>query len=124
MICPDTNCWIAYVHGEKGPDVGLLIANLEIGRVRMAAPVVAELVSDPNFPPEAEIELLDVGTLAVDETTWYRAGKLRAKLISRGYKPKLIDTLIAQVCIDNDVSLLTRDRDFSMFKKHAGLKLA
>ena len=37
---------------------------------------------------------------------------------------QLADTLIAQTCIDYGIALLTRDRDFTSFQKHAGLKLA
>jgi predicted nucleic acid-binding protein len=43
-----------------------------------------------------------------------RAGKTKAKLA---------DTLIAQLCIDHEVPLITRDRDFSHFQKFCGLKL-
>jgi len=34
----------------------------------------------------------------------------------------LADTLIAQICIDHDVPLITRDKDFRHFAKH-GLRL-
>lgn len=52
-----------------------------------------------------------------------RAGRLRADLIRRGYRPKLADTLIAQTCLDHKVGLLTRDRDSGAFARWAGLKL-
>jgi len=86
--------------------------------------VLAELTSDPKLPIEWENRLLEIEPFPISSDDWYEAGKLRARMCALGYKPKLADTLIAQVCIDNDVPLLTRDRDFSMFKKHAGLKLA
>ena len=54
---------------------------------------------------------------------WERAGKLRALLIAKRLKPRLADTLIAQICIDNDIPLITRDKDFRHFAKHAGLRL-
>jgi predicted nucleic acid-binding protein len=54
---------------------------------------------------------------------WHRAGKLRSALRKRGYKAKLVDTLIAQCCIDHDTPLLTRDRDFRAFARHGGLIL-
>jgi predicted nucleic acid-binding protein len=45
-------------------------------------------------------------------------------LITKGFKARLADALIAQACIDSDVALITRDRDFRHFAKHCGLKLA
>jgi len=38
-------------------------------------------------------------------------------------KPKLADTLIAQICIDHNVPLHARDADFRPFAKLAGLNL-
>jgi predicted nucleic acid-binding protein len=36
----------------------------------------------------------------------------------------LADALIAQSCIDHEISLIARDGDFRHFAKHCGLKLA
>jgi predicted nucleic acid-binding protein len=54
---------------------------------------------------------------------WVRAGELRARLLRRGLKARLADTLIAQSCLDHQVALLTRDRAFRNFATHAGLNL-
>jgi hypothetical protein len=35
----------------------------------------------------------------------------------------IVDSLIAQSCLDHDLLLVTRDRDFSLFQKLAGLRL-
>jgi predicted nucleic acid-binding protein len=43
--------------------------------------------------------------------------------LKRGRKAKLADTLIAQSCIDHQTTLVSRDQDFEIFKKLAGLKL-
>ncbi len=89
----------------------------------MAPAVLAELLSDPDLPPHDERNFLSMRLLEVTPGYWQRAGKLRADLIRRGYRPKLADTLIAQTCIDHDVPLLTRDRDFRPFVRHGGLRL-
>ena len=89
----------------------------------MAPPVLSELLSAPFLPTEAESSLLEIELLEPGEGYWWRAGKLRASLIDRGYRPTLVDTLIAQTCIDHSAGLLTRDRDFHPFEKHAGLLL-
>jgi len=85
--------------------------------------VLAELLSDPLLSVEEENDLLAIPMLDITTGYWRRAGKLRADLLRRQYRPKLADTLIAQTCIDHDLPLLTRDRDFRPFARHAGLKL-
>ena len=89
----------------------------------MAPVVLAELLSDPTLPPLAETYLLSIQLFELGPGFWHRAGKLRSELIGRGHRPKLADTLIAQTCIDYDVRLLTRDRDFRPFVKYGGVRL-
>ena len=122
MIIVDTNCWIAYFSGERGRDIELLQAALP-ATLRMSPFVLAELFSDPLLPPELQQHLLDFPLAPPKPALWVRAGTLRASLLLRRYRPKLIDTLIAQQCIDEGATLLTRDRDFSVFAKFAGLQL-
>jgi len=52
---------------------------------------------------------------------WERAGLLRARILRRGRKARLADTLVAQSCLDHDVELVTRDADFQHFAHAAGL---
>jgi len=54
---------------------------------------------------------------------WQRAGALRAKVLAKLHKARLADALIAQSCLDQDIPLLTRDRDFRAFAEAAGLDL-
>jgi len=49
------------------------------------------------------------------------AGQQRSKVLAR--RRRLGDAVIAQSCIDGDVPLLTRDRDFKAFAEAAGLDL-
>jgi hypothetical protein len=53
-----------------------------------------------------------------------RAGTLRAKVLAKRRKARLGDALIAQICADAGIALLTRDRDFRAFAEAAGLSLA
>ncbi len=89
----------------------------------MAPVVLSELLSIPNLAPEDERQFLAIPLLAITPEYWYRAGRLRAKLIRQFYRPKLADTLIAQSCIDHNAGLITRDRDFRAFVQHGGLRL-
>jgi predicted nucleic acid-binding protein len=93
------------------------------GAVIMAPQVLSELLTDSALPIEVERELLKIPLIELLPGFWLRAGKLRSALRSRGYKARLIDTMIAQCCIDHDIPLLTRDRNFRAFAKYRGLVL-
>lgn len=89
----------------------------------MSPIVLSELLSDPNLPGSYESRLKSIPLLEISDGFWERAGKLRASLFARKLRPKLADTLIAQLCIDYRITLLTRDRGFGPFAKYAGLQL-
>jgi predicted nucleic acid-binding protein len=123
LICADSNCWIAYLAGDRSQDLEILDRAVADNAIVMSPVVLSELLSDPMLGAEDEADLCAVQLMELQPGYWNRAGKLRALLYSKRLKPKLADTLIAQLCIDNDVPLITRDRDFSHFAKHAGLRL-
>jgi predicted nucleic acid-binding protein len=113
---------IAYLAGDRGADVEFLDKLLQRRVVVLAPVIIAELLSDPGLPQEAEKLITSLPQLTVGEGYWLRAGKLRAQLTRRGYAARLADTLIAQSCLDHKVPLLTRDKGFQRFAR-SGLKL-
>lgn len=121
MVCADTSSLVAYWRGEEGPDVQVLNQALNDGSLVLAPVCLAEVLSDPALPPELEKAILRIPVLGVLSGYWERSGKLRARMWQRGYRPKLADTLIAQSCLDHQVPLVTRDRDFRGFGKAAAL---
>ncbi|MGI8992545.1 MAG: type II toxin-antitoxin system VapC family toxin [Bryobacteraceae bacterium] len=123
-MCADSNTWIAFFANIPGADVDALRENLINSATVMSPIVLSELFSDPNFPASYRSRLTSLQLLEIHEGFWERSGILRASLIKRRLKAKLADTLIAQLCIDHRVSLVTRDRDFTHFARYAGLKLA
>jgi len=123
MICADSSSFIAFTQGEAERDVEL-VAHALAQQLLVFSPVtVSELLSDPNLAPSIEASVLEVPTLEITPGYWERAGKLRALLMARQLRPKIADTLIAQSCLDHQVPLITRDRDFTGFQKHAGLSV-
>jgi predicted nucleic acid-binding protein len=123
VTCADTSSVVAYIRGEQGPDVELVDRALADYSLVLAPISVSELLSDPLLTPSLEKFILGIHQLEIKAGYWERAGKLRAELIRRGYRPKIADTLIAQSCLDHRVPLVTRDRDFSSFQKFAGLRV-
>lgn len=123
MIAADTNIWIAYFSKKDRQLEYIMDDYIDRAAIYMPPVVLSELLSDPEFPERNIPYLKTAPIMEVLEGYWIRAGRMRAGLILKGFKPKLPDTLIAQSCIDHDVPLLTRDDGFKIFKKHAGLKL-
>ena len=123
MIAADTSTWIAFLEGDPGSDVQLLDRALQDRQVLMVPVVLTELLSDPQLPPSLASTLADVPMIEIEAGFWQRAGALRAKVLSKRRKARLGDALIAQSCIDRDVPLLTRDRDFRAFVDAAGLDI-
>ena len=123
MICIDTSSMIAYLQGLDGGDV-TLIDHALLDQVAVFSPVtITELLSGPNLSSHLCETILSIPMLVVQEGFWERAGLLRAKILAKGSKAKLADTLIAQTCLDHQIPLITRDQDFHIFKRIAKLKL-
>ena len=123
MIALDTSSAIAFLSGERGRDVTAVEEALRFRQGVFPPVVVTELLSDPVLRSGAGTLIRAVPRLEVLDGYWERAGELRARLLRRGLKARLADTLIAQSCIDHEVALVTRDRDFRNFATHAGLSL-
>jgi len=123
MIAADTSTWVAFLEGDKGEDVDLLDRALHDRQVLMVPIVLTELLSDPELPRAVADTLSDVPMIEIEAGFWRRAGALRAMVLSKRRKARLGDALIAQICVDREVALVTRDRDFRAFVDAAGLDI-
>jgi predicted nucleic acid-binding protein len=86
--------------------------------------VVTEILSDSAGAALVERQIEQLTQLDLKEGYWTRAGHARRVLHQKGLRAKVADALIAQSCIDHDIALITRDRDFRHFAQHCGLRLA
>lgn len=123
MIAADTSTWVAYLEGHAGEDAELLERALEDRQVAMAPVVLTELLSDPKLLSGIAKTLSEIPLIEIEPGFWQRAGVLRAKVLAKRRRARLGDALIAQICIDRGVPLITRDRDFRAFANAAGLDL-
>ncbi len=123
MIALDTSSTIAFLSGQSGTDVSAVETALRLRQGVFPPVVVTELLSDPGIRGEIALLIRAVPWLEILAGYWERAGELRSRLLRRGLKARLADTLIAQSCLDHEVALVTRDRDFRHFARHAGLHL-
>jgi predicted nucleic acid-binding protein len=124
MIAVDSSTWIAYVQGQTGPDVDKFDESLAAGMLSAPLVVLCEILSEPKLPDRQRTLALSLPTLEVTPGFWVRAAAIRAAVLKRRLRARLADALIAQSCIDHDVSLITRNGDFRHFAAHCGLRLA
>jgi predicted nucleic acid-binding protein len=123
MITADTSTWVAFLDGALGDDVLLLKKALQGHQLSMLPVVLTELLSDPNLPPVVAASFTDLPLIEIESGFWQRAGALRAKVLAKGRRARLADSLIAQICLDAGLSLITRDRDFRSFVEVSSLHL-
>jgi predicted nucleic acid-binding protein len=124
VIAADTSTWIAFLTGDTGWDVEMLDRALQQQHVLMVPPVLTELFSDPKLSSNVVKRLSDIPLVHIEEGYWIRAGRCRAALHAKGRRARLGDALIAQICIDAGILLVTRDRDFRSFAERTKLALA
>jgi predicted nucleic acid-binding protein len=124
VIAADTSSMVAYFSGSRGEDVDKVVGALTAGELALPPVVVTEVLSDPAGAYILDEEIPQLTILAVHAGYWVRAAHSRRTLQKNRLKAKVADALIAQSCIDHDVPLITRDRDFRHFAKHCGLRLA
>jgi predicted nucleic acid-binding protein len=129
MVLVDTSVWIEYFNGKINPETDRLDELLGSGELLTGDLILAELLQ--GFNRDADFhrarQLMDslpcvdlVGhDLAVRAAEHFR--RLRRQGIT---VRKTIDVLIATYCIANDHALLHRDKDFTAFEQHLGLKIA
>jgi predicted nucleic acid-binding protein len=123
LIAADTSSLRRYLDGKRGFDVNRVTRAIEEDELIVPPVVIAELLSDPALPLHDAEVISQLRMLELRHGYWLRSGELRANTLYEGHKAKLADVLIAQSCIDHDVTLITNDADFRHFLR-AGLKLA
>jgi predicted nucleic acid-binding protein len=131
VILVDTGVWIDYFNGHGSPSslaLTRLIDEGQTGSLLIGDLILLELLQGFRSEREAtatrdalqHISVIELGGIAraVSAAANYRL------LRSRGITVRTtIDCLIATFCIEEDVELLQRDRDFRPFAEHLGLRL-
>ena len=128
MILVDTTVWIDYFNGRITPETATLDRLLAQDEIIMGDIILAEVLqgfrSDQDFEAArsalekfSKVSLLNPD-LAVRSARNYRQLR-KAGITIR----KTVDCLIATYCIENQVELLTCDRDFDPFEEHLGLRV-
>jgi predicted nucleic acid-binding protein len=123
LIAIDTSSLRRWSRNENGIDVIRVDAAVLSGDAALPPIVLSEALSSPAVEAGFVAFVLSLPLLPIDDGYWKRAGELRRSVLEAGLKANIADALIAQICIDNNASLITHDADFRHFLR-AGLKLA
>ena len=122
-IVVDTSIWIDYFKGASFPIVD---DSLKEGSLNLPPIIVSELLSaklNPTSKKQLIDFLLDLKFINCDFSHWIRVGELRSFFARKGITISTPDAHIAQVCIDEDSYLITRDKIFTQIAKIIKLKL-
>lgn len=128
MIVVDSSVWIGFFRNESSREKELLKGALRsYNRVALCGPVFQEVLQGIRDEREYKIQRLRFSKfpyLEATRRTWSRAASLYRTMRKRGFTLGPFDTVIAAVCLENDISLLTLDRQgFLPLAHFAGLKL-
>ena len=129
MVVADSGVWIDYFNGQPNPARQTLRRLLYEGDTRLVLPDLVLFEVLRGFRDERElrqaqalmmslpIENVCSTPLALEAAQHYRS------LRKSGFTVRSsIDVLVATFCIRNDYILLHRDRDYSAFELHRGLR--
>lgn len=115
LVMADTCVWIDYFNrpgGKVSQHLGQLIRD---ERVALVGPVSAELSSGVKQKKELEVIKKTLGILPyyeVDHHVWLMAAMIMLQMKSHGKTMKLVDALIASLCMTNKLHLYSNDKDF------------
>jgi predicted nucleic acid-binding protein len=128
MVIVDTSVWIDYFNGQENPETNWLELRLDQERLGLTTVILSEIlqgIRDEKTANLVEAELMQFAifeassrTLAVAAARNYRTLRRRGRTVR-----KTIDVLIATFCIEEQHSLLHRNRDFDAFEELLGLSV-
>jgi predicted nucleic acid-binding protein len=130
VIVVDSSVWIDFFKGAATPERASLRALLRDNPSQLIVPDLVMFEVLRGFRGERDMRLAKTAFLAlqmaavVDAQAAERAAERYRRLREAGVTIRSgIDVLIASYCIDHDLILLQRDRDFLPFERHFGLRL-
>jgi predicted nucleic acid-binding protein len=126
----DTSVWSLALRRDvqtQEPEVQALVEALGGSDVVVTAGLVLqELLQGFSGPKAASAIVERFSALALiqpERDDYVAAAELRNTCRRNGVQIGTVDALIAQLCISNDLTLLTTDQDFTHAAKHCKLKV-
>jgi predicted nucleic acid-binding protein len=125
----DSCVWIDQLRQVRTREVHLLSMALhESASVWMCGPVMQEVIGGAHDPKQAQslreqFDAFDYAWVS-DPRDFHEAAHIYRRCRAMGYTVRSAhDCLIAQICLENDLALLTSDRDFQAIAQAVPLRL-
>ena len=122
----DTSIWVDFFRGKDAGLAEKISALLKSGMAVYCGIIALELIKGAKGQRELQVlqDAFDAMEKASEtEDTYFYAGRLGYEMARKGHSMGVVDLLIAQVAIENDLSLLTADGHFGTIAKNSRLKL-
>jgi predicted nucleic acid-binding protein len=126
----DTSVWSLALRRDSpgaAPEVAVLAAALDRGDVVVSTGLVLQELLQGFSGPRARGAILDRFTalafLMPTREDHVLAAALRTTCRQHGVQVGTVDALLAQLCIANDMTILTTDRDFAHMAEHVPLRV-
>jgi predicted nucleic acid-binding protein len=128
VVIVDSTVWVDYFNGLPNPETDWLDGQLDQQRLGLTTIIVCEVLQGLRQERKAiavatalrQFEVFEMPNLAValQAARNYRTLRSRGRTVR-----KTVDVLIATFCIEEQHSLLHRDRDFDPFEELLGLSV-
>lgn len=116
----DTSAWVEYFKGTpKGKKVKAMIAEGETYTSAITLAEITKWFNENNLPVEIALHQIKTNSILipVEEEILIESGKLYTHLRKRKPKIGLIDVIIYSSALLHDLTLITKDSDFSGLPK-------
>lgn len=130
MVVADTSVWIDFFNGAASPERATLRALVADSPAQLIVPDLVLFEVLRGFRHErqqrqarAAFQALNVQSVVDADAAQRAAERYRRLRVSGVTIHSAVDVLVASYCIDHDLILLQRDRDFLPFEQHFGLRL-
>jgi predicted nucleic acid-binding protein len=123
----DTSAWIESFRPQSENTFPNLVKDLILkGRVLVPGIIKAELLRGTKSKKEfnqLDDLLKGLEYLPVSDDFWEKLSRFSFSLFRKGVTVPLTNTYIALLCIENNVSILHRDKHFDLIAEKASLKI-
>ena len=126
----DTSVWsLAFRRDEPSSahEVAALVEAVRTGETIVTTGLVLQELLQGFSGPKARDQIIDrfsaVPLLVPNRNDHVEAAELRNRCRRNGVQIATIDTLLAQLCIHHELTMLTTDNDFSRIAGHSTLRL-
>ncbi len=125
-VLVDTSAWIDFFR-RKDPELHELAASLlREGYAAVTGVITLELFRGAKTKRELNVisDLLETVHMVFESSSTHEdAGKMGYELARKGQTLAVVDLIIAQIALENDLSLLTLDKHFLTISESFPLKL-